>query len=165
MKVAFLDRDGTIIKDYPDKDWANVKYPKFLEGSIKTLKYVKSKNFEIIIITNQYLIGEGIITLEEYIKFNNLFLKFLNDNNISILDVFYCPHARNQNCNCKKPNPGLINQALHKSPSIDLDESFYVGDSLCDMQLAKNFNLTFYGINIPCENKIKSLEEIIKSNQ
>ena len=83
----------------------------------------------------------------------------------SILDVSHCPHARNQNCNCKKPNPGLINQALNKYPSIDLDESFYVGDSLCDMQLAKNFNLTFYGINIPCENKIKSLEEIIKSNQ
>ena len=55
MNVAFLDRDGTIIKDYPDKDWANVKYPEFLEGSIKTLKYIKSKNFETIIITNQYL--------------------------------------------------------------------------------------------------------------
>ena len=165
MNVAFLDRDGTIIKDYPDKDLANVKYPEFLEGSIKTLKYIKSKNFETIIITNQYLIGEGIITLEEYMKFNNLFLKILNGNDVNILDVFYCPHARNQNCNCRKPNPGLINQALNKYPSIDLDESFYVGDSLCDMQLAKNFNLTFYGINIPCENKIKSLEEIIKSNQ
>ena len=104
MNVAFLDRDGTIIKDYPDKDWANVKYPEFLEGSIKTLKYIKSKNFETIIITNQYLIGEGIITLEEYMKFNNLFLKILNGNDVNILDVFYCPHARNQNCNCRKPN-------------------------------------------------------------
>lgn len=162
MKVAFLDRDGTIIKDYPDKEWTNIKSPEFLEGSIEALKHIKNNGFEIIIITNQYLIGEGIITLEDYKKFNNLFLKALKQNDINVLDIFYCPHARSQNCNCMKPNPGLINKALSKYPDIDLSKSFYVGDSLCDKQLAQSFNLTFYGINILCKNKIHSLSDIIK---
>lgn len=151
MKVAFLDRDVTIVKDYPDREWVNIKTPEFLEGSIEALKYIKNKGFEIIIITNQYLIGEKIITLEGYQSFNDLFLKILKQNVVDILDVFYCSHARSENCECIKPNPGLINQALNKYPDIDLKESFYVGDSLCDMQLAESFNLMFYGINLPCK--------------
>lgn len=120
------------------------------------------QGFEIIIITNQYLIGEGIITLEDYQKLNDLFLKILKQNEINVLDVFYCPHTRNQNCDCIKPKPGLINQALRKYSNIKLNSSFYVGDSLCNMQLAKRFNLTFYGINISCKNEMHSLIDIIK---
>ena len=160
MKVAFLDRDGTIIKDYPDKEWAKIKAPEFLEGSIEALKYKKNKGFEIIVLTNQYLIGEKIITLEDYQNFNDLFLKTLSQNGVNILDVFYCPHAKSENCDCIKPNPGLINQALHKYPNIDLKGSFYVGDSVCDMCLAKSFNLKFYGINLPCKNDVGSLSEV-----
>ena len=160
MKAAFLDRDGTIVKDYPDREWVNIKTPEFLEGSIEALKYIKNKDFEIIIITNQYLIGEKIITLKDYQSFNDLFLKTLKRNGVDILDVFYCPHARSENCKCIKPNPGLINQALHKYPDIDLQESFYVGDSLCDVQLAKSFNLKFFGINLPCKNKINALNQV-----
>lgn len=160
MKVAFLDRDGTIIRDYPDSEWSKIKTPEFLENSTDALQYIKSQGFEIIVITNQYLIGEGIITLDEYKKFSNSFLKTLKQNNVDILDVFYCPHARSKKCDCMKPNLGLINQALQKYPSIDLRESFYVGDSLCDRELAKSFNLTFYGINLPCKNKISSLIEV-----
>lgn len=160
MKVAFLDRDGTIIKDYPDREWANIKTPEFLEGSIDALRYIKKQGFEIIIITNQYLIGEGIITLEDYQNFNDVFLKTLEQESVDVLDVFYCPHARSENCDCMKPNPGLVNQALNKYPNIDLSKSFYVGDSLCDKELAKNFNLTFYGINLPCRNKINDLNQV-----
>lgn len=161
MKVAFLDRDGTIIKDYPDKDWGHIKTPEFLKNSIQALKHFKEKGFEIIIITNQYLIGENVLSLDDYNKFNDLILKTLKRHEINILDIFYCPHARNQNCNCMKPNPGLINQALHKYPNIDLSKSFYVGDSLCDKQLAEHFDLDFYGINLKCKNSIHTLNEVI----
>ena len=88
MKIAFLDRDGTIIKDYPDNMWKDIKSPEFLDGSIETLQHIKDRGFEIIIITNQYLIGEGMITLEDYQKFNDLFLKTLKQNGINVLDVF-----------------------------------------------------------------------------
>lgn len=161
MKVAFLDRDGTIIKDYPDNTWKNIKNPEFLNGSIEFLRYIRKQKFEIIIITNQYLIGEGIITLEDYKKFNYEFLKVLKQNDIDILDIFYCPHAKNENCKCIKPNPGLINQALSKYTNIDMSKSFYAGDSICDKELAQKFNLKFYGIDIECECSVSSLKDII----
>lgn len=161
MKVAFLDRDGTIIKDYPDSEWSKIKTPEFLVGTIEALKFIINKNFKIIIVTNQYLIGEKIISLQEYNKFTKKFLDTLNESNINILDIFYCPHSRKKNCNCMKPKDGLILQAINKYPNIDLKESFFVGDSICDMELCKNCNIKFYGINISCKNKIGSLMDII----
>ena len=53
LKIAFLDRDGTLIKDYPDEKWREIKEPEFLEGSIEGLKRLKEMGYDFIIITNQ----------------------------------------------------------------------------------------------------------------
>ena len=89
MKVAFLDRDRTIVKDYEDKEWSNIDRPEFLEGSISTLKKLQSQNYQLIIITNQYLINEKIITINQYHTFTSLMLKELIRNDISIIDIFF----------------------------------------------------------------------------
>ncbi|TLG70252.1 D-glycero-alpha-D-manno-heptose-1,7-bisphosphate 7-phosphatase [Culicoidibacter larvae] len=147
MKVAFLDRDGTIINDYPDLEWANVKEPEFFEQSIDSLKEIKNKGYEIIIVTNQYLINDGIISYDDYYLFANKFESILNKNGINILHTYFCPHNNEDNCTCKKPNPGMIKQALTDYPEIELENSFMVGDSQVDIGLAKNFDLKVFGIN------------------
>ncbi|MCM3744358.1 hypothetical protein M3193_09405 [Sporosarcina luteola] len=53
MKIAFFDRDGTIIQDYSDEKWSSITQPKFLPGSIETLQEVMQRGFKIIVITNQ----------------------------------------------------------------------------------------------------------------
>lgn len=63
MKIAFVDRDGTIIEDYQDDVWSHIDEPVFLDGSLRALKEIIGKGYQIIIITNQYLINDGIITL------------------------------------------------------------------------------------------------------
>ena len=88
MKVAFLDRDGTINRDYPDDIWIRIQDPEILPGAIQGMKYLKEKGYEIIIVTNQYIIGEGIISIEQYHEFNRKLLALLIENDISILDVF-----------------------------------------------------------------------------
>ena len=50
LKIAFLDRDGTIIKDYPDEKWREIKEPEFLKGSIEGLKRLKEMGYDFIII-------------------------------------------------------------------------------------------------------------------
>ncbi len=70
-----MDRDGTIIKDYPDEKWREIKEPEFLEGSIEGLKRLKEMGYYFIIITNQYLINDGIISLNDYQQFTGKFLK------------------------------------------------------------------------------------------
>ena len=85
LKIAFLDRDGTLIKDYPDEKWREIKEPEFLEGSIEGLKRLKEMGYGFIIITNQYLINDGIISLNDYQQFTGKFLKKLKEeNNINI---------------------------------------------------------------------------------
>lgn len=164
MKIAFLDRDGTIIEDYKDEEWRDIEKPVFLEGTIKALKQLRQKGYKIIIVTNQYLINDEIITLKQYKSFNQKFLDVLSANKIDIQDVFFCPHSRKEKCNCFKPKPGLIHQALAKYPNIDMKNSFIVGDSDSDIELGSYFGLKSFGIKL--NNKVcirvESLEEVIK---
>lgn len=166
LRVAFLDRDGTIIEDYEDELWRNKTEPTFIDGSIEALAKIKQKGYEIIIITNQYLIDEKVITIEQYQDFTNKFVKRINDNGIEILDIFYCPHSRNGNCSCMKPKDGLVKKALEKYPEIDLKGCFIVGDSLCDVELGERLGIKTFGIGIG-ENEgrtlnIDSLEDAIR---
>lgn len=147
MKAAFLDRDGTIISDYPDEEWKEICTPNFLEGSIEGIRKLVDLKYEIIIITNQYLINDGIISVNDYEIFTQKILNKLSKENINILDIFYCPHSKKENCNCCKPQPGMIEKALLKYPQIDIYKSIVIGDSICDSKLANHFNMKFYGIS------------------
>ena len=147
MKVAFVDRDGTINNDYEDHKWRNVGEPVFIDGSLKALKEIRDRGYEII-ITNQYLINDGIITLTQYRKFTEKLIEKLNNNGIDILNIFYCPHSKNEKCNCFKSKTGLVDMALKKYPDIELDKSFLVGDSICDVQLGNKLRIITFAINV-----------------
>lgn len=166
IKIAFIDRDGTINRDYPDEDWKYINEPEFLDGSLAALKDIRQKGYEIIIITNQYLINDGIITLLQYRAFTERLVYQLNINGIDILDIFYCPHAKKENCNCFKPNIGLVEKAINKYPEIDLNRSFVIGDSPSDVELGNRIGITTFGINIESARfnyiSVGSLLEVIK---
>ncbi|MGL5041584.1 MAG: D-glycero-alpha-D-manno-heptose-1,7-bisphosphate 7-phosphatase [Culicoidibacterales bacterium] len=148
MKIAFLDRDGTIIKDYPDKLWQKQTEPEFLPHSFAAIRKFITSGYQIIIVTNQYLISDGIISLEQFEQFHHRFLAEMKLNGCEVLATYYCPHNDLANCACKKPKPGMINQALSNFPQIILEDSFYAGDSIVDIQLARQFNLKMYGIGV-----------------
>lgn len=144
MKVAFLDRDGTIIRDYPDEFWPSVAEPEFINGSIRGLRRLHDLGFQLIVITNQYLIGEGYITQMQYDLFDGLFQTKLAEYDVHLLDVFYCPHARSENCHCRKPATGMIEKAIQKYPSIELSKSILIGNEFSDLVLGKRMNISTY---------------------
>ena len=148
MKIAFFDRDGTIIEDYPDEVWTDIIEPKFIEGAIEVLQYLIRLDYKIIIITNQYLIDEGFITLDQYENLTTKYLKALDNQGIPVLDIFHCPHSRNVECACHKPSPGMIKKAISKYPEINLAHSFMIGDSECDVELALNIGIDGFGIGV-----------------
>ena len=84
----------------------------------------------------------------------------LKEENIDILKIYFCPHNEKDHCHCKKPKPGMIEQAK-KDFLIDMNNSIYIGDSQVDYLLAKHFNLTFYGINYNGDN-VKSYRSILE---
>ena len=161
IKIAFFDRDGTIIEDYPDDKWSSITDPVFVANSINTLRKVQEQGYKIIIITNQYLINEGYITLQQYEQINKLMIEWLFSAGIKILDVFYCPHRRDEGCNCIKPLTGMIEKAIKKYPHIDIKNSFMIGDSKSDIELAINMNMNGFGIGIGSkDSRITNLDNI-----
>ncbi|MBB4822933.1 D-glycero-D-manno-heptose 1,7-bisphosphate phosphatase [Sporosarcina luteola] len=160
MKVAFFDRDGTIIEDYPDEKWTGITEPVFLRGAIDTLLQVRQRGYEIIIITNQYLINEGFITWEQYKEIQVKMVNELEKQHVDILAVYYCPHGRNEGCGCCKPETGMMLQALDQYPSIDLKRSFVIGDSVVDMELARRMGMKGFGINVTIPKSHPNIKQV-----
>ncbi|GAA0308850.1 D-glycero-D-manno-heptose 1,7-bisphosphate phosphatase [Gracilibacillus halotolerans] len=152
MNVAFLDRDGTIVKDYEDSTWSRITRPEFIEGAISTLRKLQTLDYRLIIITNQYLINEGYISINQYHQFTSLMLEELIRNEIEITDIFFCPHAKREQCNCMKSKTGMIEAALTKYTNIDLSESILIGDSPVDVELANQMNIKAFKIGLPYGN-------------
>ena len=135
IKVFFIDRDGVINKEIGYL--YEVEKFEFIDGVIEALRFIQSKGFKIIIITNQSGIGRGMYTREEFIDLNKWMIDFLSTKKVEILDVFYCPHTPDDNCTCRKPLPGMFLDAREKF-DIEMDRSWSVGDKETDIQAAKS---------------------------
>lgn len=167
MKIAFLDRDGTIVRDYADDDWKGKIVPEVLEGAIEGMLQLNQRNYKIIIITNQYIINDGIISIDQYNEFTVNLKEIFEKNNVEVLDIFNCPHSTGENCECKKPKVGMVQMALEKYPLIDLSKSLLIGDSKADEELAINVNLKFYKIGIKQNDTdllYDSINEVVLNN-
>ncbi|MFH1317253.1 MAG: HAD family hydrolase [Candidatus Woesearchaeota archaeon] len=145
-KAVFLDRDGTINIDY-GFTYELMKF-RFEEGVIKGLQKLQSKNYLLIVITNQSGIGKGYYTEEDYNKFTGLMLEELKKNNILLDGVYHCPHhpegkdIYRVDCDCRKPKNGMIQNAIKdmvdKGIKIDIEKSYFVGDKTADIKTGES---------------------------
>ncbi|MEA1969739.1 MAG: D-glycero-beta-D-manno-heptose 1,7-bisphosphate 7-phosphatase [Thermodesulfobacteriota bacterium] len=134
--TVFLDRDGVI--NYDSSDYikkSNEFY--FIPESAEAVALLCKNNFNIIVITNQSVIGRKMGTLDDL---EAIFAKMRKGVEVcggEIKDIFFCPHTPDENCSCRKPKPGLIFQAMAKY-KIDPACSCMVGDSAKDIECANN---------------------------
>ena len=132
-KVVFLDRDGVINKEvgYLHK----IEDFEFINGVFDTCLYFQSIGYQITIVTNQSGIDRGYYDESDFHVVNNWMLEQFNNKGIEILDVFFCPHGPESNCDCRKPKPGMFNQA-HDKHNIDMVNSWMIGDKEADIVAA-----------------------------
>ena len=130
--AVFIDRDGTIMQDadYCSKAEQVKVFPRVAEA----LKRLKSNGFKVIIITNQSGIGRGFFSLEEYRTVEAEISRQLGGDVIDA--TYFCPHAPDQGCNCRKPAAGMIMQAAREH-DVDLVSSFLIGDKEIDVQCGR----------------------------
>ena len=112
----------------------------FIDGVFDACKYFISLGYEIIVITNQSGIGRGYYTQEDFLNLTNWMIKEFNKNKIEILKVYFCPHSPSEDCECRKPKIGMITQSLNDF-SIDLQNSWLIGDKTSDIQTAIDANI------------------------
>ena len=135
IKVVFLDRDGVINEEvgYLHK----IKDFKFINGVMDSCNYFLSLGYQIIVVTNQSGIGRGLYKEEDFHIVNEWMLDNFRQEGIRILDVFFCPHGPDDDCECRKPKPGLFINAKEKH-DIDMNKSWMIGDKEADIQAANN---------------------------
>jgi D-glycero-D-manno-heptose 1,7-bisphosphate phosphatase len=143
---AFLDRDGTLIAECPDEAWRDRTEADLLPGVAEALRCLLENDFHLVIVTNQYLIGEGFISESDYRALTEKLVAHLGVAGVVLTDVLHCPHVRWVQCGCRKPATGMVRTALERHGPMDRLRSFVVGDSDCDMQLAQKLGLRGFHI-------------------
>ena len=135
MKIVFVDRDGVINKDRPDyiKSWSEFE---FLPGSLEALKMLTRKGYGLIVITNQSVINRKLVTEDELHDIHDRMIRAAADHGGVIEAVYYCPHVPEDGCACRKPEPGLLQQAQAEH-NLDPSETAMIGDSFKDVLCAR----------------------------
>lgn len=135
QNIVFLDRDGVINLDSPEyvKSWAEFH---FLPRSIAALKILKQNLFQIFIVTNQSAINRGMISLSSLNHIHSKMKAEIEAGGGAVHDIFFCPHAPQDHCSCRKPKPGLLFSA-QKKYGLNLSRAYLVGDSAKDIECAR----------------------------
>ncbi len=132
--LVILDRDGVINQDSPDyiksvEEWLPIK------GSIDAIVRLKQAGVKVVVCTNQSGIARGLFGLEVLNELHLCLTEALGNLGVTLDGIYYCPHHPDDCCECRKPRPGMLLQAI--SEHCDIDETCYlVGDSLSDLQAA-----------------------------
>ncbi len=136
MKFVLLDRDGVINEDSPDyiKNWSEFH---FIPGSLDALAVLHSHGYQVVIITNQSIIGRNMVDPSTLAETHRNLIQAVEADGGKIRDIFFCPHTPDDGCKCRKPAPGLILNAQKKF-GFDLAETAMIGDSEKDMLAARN---------------------------
>ena len=145
LKTVFVDRDGVINQERSDyvKSISELEiYP----NVAKNIKLLKDAGFLVIVITNQSAVNRGIITHEIVSQIHDSIQDHLKKYGTFLDGFYYCPHTPDENCNCRKPKPGLLQQAILEL-NIDLNSSWMIGDSDSDIEAADSIGCKAIKIN------------------
>jgi D-glycero-D-manno-heptose 1,7-bisphosphate phosphatase len=134
LKLIVLDRDGVINHDSeqfiksPD-EWRAIPV------SLEAIARLNQAGYRVVVATNQSGVGRGLFGMTTLTEIHEKMFKALNLVGGRIDAVFYCPHAANSNCDCRKPKPGML-QKIGSRFGVDMQGVPAVGDGLRDLQAA-----------------------------
>jgi D-glycero-D-manno-heptose 1,7-bisphosphate phosphatase len=135
-KALFIDRDGVINVDkghvYLSEDF------EFSKGIFDLCRMYADKDYLILVITNQAGIAKGIYTEADFLKLTDWMIGQFNNKGITISKVYHCPHHPDITgpCQCRKPNPGMILQAI-KEFDLNISECVLIGDKESDLEAGR----------------------------
>lgn len=142
-KIAFLDRDGTLIFEPQDTyQIDSLEKLQILPGVIKGLQTLQTADYWLIMISNQDGLGTASFPKKGFEVTQQKLLEIFSENDISFDKVFICPHFPEDNCACRKPKTGLVKDYL-ASEAIDYKNSFVCGDRSTDAIFADNIGVWY----------------------
>lgn len=133
-RTVFLDRDGTLNSRRDDyvKSWEEFV---LLPGAVEAVVRLSKSGRDVIVITNQSAIAQGLVTADTVDDIHEHFANLVAAEGGRVRAFLVCPHGRDEGCNCRKPAPGLLIRAREEL-GVNLGESVVVGDQISDIQAA-----------------------------
>src|SRR5437588_8741763 len=128
----FLDRDGVINENRSDyvKNWSEFR---FLPGSREAIAKLTRARHRIVVCSNQAGVAKGCIAPETVEDIHRRMLAEIQGARGIVEKVYYCPHSRDANCNCRKPRPGMLLRASSEL-GLDMSDAVFIGDSITDVR-------------------------------
>jgi D-glycero-D-manno-heptose 1,7-bisphosphate phosphatase len=134
MKLAILDRDGVVNYDSA----AFIKSPdewRPIPGSLEAVTRLNQAGYHVVIATNQSGVGRGLFEMATLNAIHDKMHRALAEVGGRIDAIFFCPHAQEANCNCRKPRAGLLDEIARRL-NVTLDGVPVIGDAQRDLQAA-----------------------------
>lgn len=132
MKLIILDRDGVINHEREDYvKSADECVP--IESSIGAIARLSKAGFNVVIATNQSGLARGKFDLDDLEDMHAKITQLVLEQGGEIAAIFYCPHAPEDNCKCRKPLPGMLD-AIEAEFNTSVEGCYFIGDSLRDLQ-------------------------------
>jgi D-glycero-D-manno-heptose 1,7-bisphosphate phosphatase len=138
-RFVLLDRDGTIIveKHYlADPDGVEL-----IEGAADGLRRLRSLGLGLAVVTNQSPIGRGLFDRAQLAEIHERLTWILAAEGVVLDGLFFCPHTPDDACGCRKPRPGLVEQAA-AALGFNPTRSFVIGDMRSDIELGQGVGAT-----------------------
>ncbi|OQW94348.1 MAG: D-glycero-beta-D-manno-heptose-1,7-bisphosphate 7-phosphatase [Beggiatoa sp. IS2] len=134
MRLVILDRDGVI--NYDSEEY--IKSPdewRPIPGSLEAIARLNQADYRVVIASNQSGLARGLFTFDDLNQIHDKMFNLLAEVGGDIEAIFFCPHSQKDNCQCRKPRPGLFHNIANRL-GISLTNVPVVGDSLRDLQAA-----------------------------
>ena len=129
--AIFLDRDGVINQNRADHVKTCDEF-EFVPGALEGIRSLTETGLPIFIVTNQAAINRKLMTAESLESIHDCMMKEITKAGGLVTRIYHCPHDTHEDCNCRKPRPGML---LHAATDfgIDLTQSYLVGDAWTDI--------------------------------
>ena len=157
-RFVLLDRDGTLIAErHYLADPARVE---LLPGAAEGLRLLRAMDLGLAVVTNQSGIGRGYFDEACLERVHHSLQCLLENEGVALDGIYFCPHVPGAGCRCRKPAPGLVEQAARELDFAP-QSSFVLGDKVCDIELGNRLGATTflvrtgYGAQVEAEGAVE----------
>lgn len=133
MKLVILDRDGVINEDSDDFIKSPAEWIP-LPGSAEAIAKLNDAGYKVVVATNQSGVGRGYFSLDTLDAIHEKMCAHIASAGGELTGIFFCPHAPDEGCDCRKPKAGMIDQITARFSLNNADGVPIVGDSLRDLE-------------------------------
>ena len=141
MRTVFLDRDGVLNEKMPEGSYvASRSCFYFLPGVAEAIGRLNRAGMRVVVVSNQRGIALGLYTAADVDEIHCALQKLLAQHGAHVDGFYFCPHDKEQ-CNCRKPLPGLFEKAVAEFPEISAEHSVMIGDSLSDIEFGRRLGM------------------------